>query len=123
MKYIARLWWGIVIYAIMYLTWNGFTLYGFTNGIAPRICELVVLVGICTIAGRAIKFNSWKDILPYSIFWALTAVVFDAVFTVPFSGTSMYGSPNIWIGYALVVLLPLASPLSKMIHDDSAPAL
>ena len=123
MKYIARLWWGIAIYAIMYLTWNGFALYGFTSGIAPRLCELVALIIICTIAGRSIKFNSWKDILPYSLFWALTAFALDIIFTVPLSGTMMYGSPNIWIGYALVLLLPLAAPLTKMIHDDAAPTL
>jgi hypothetical protein len=123
MKYIARLSWGIVIYAIMYLTWNGFAIYGFTSGIAPRICELIVLVIIATIAGRALKFDSWKDILPYSFFWALTALLIDAIITLPFSSTTMYANPNIWIGYALVFLLPLAAPLSRKVYDDAAPSI
>jgi hypothetical protein len=123
MKYLSRLWWGIAIYAIMYLTWNGLALYGFTSGILPRVCELLVLVVISTIAGRSLRFNSWKDILPYSCFWAITAFALDAIFTLPFSATSMYANPGIWIGYALVILLPLAAPLSKKIHDDTAPAI
>jgi hypothetical protein len=119
MKYLARLWWGIVIYAIMYLTWNGFSIYGFTQGILPRLCELVVLALIATIAGRSLKFNSWKDILPYSFFWALTAVALDAAFTLPFSGTAMYASWNLWIGYVLVMLLPLAAPQTRGFDNDA----
>jgi hypothetical protein len=113
MKYAARLSWGIVIYAIMYLTWNGFSIYGFTQGILPRLCELLMLVIIATIAGRSLTFNSWKDILPYSFFWALTAIALDAVFTLPFSGTAMYANWNLWIGYVLIVLLPLAAPQTR----------
>jgi hypothetical protein len=122
MRYLARLWWGIVIYAIMYLTWNGFAIYGFTQGIAPRLCELVVLVIITTTAGRSLRFNSWKDILPYSFFWALTAIALDAVFTLPFSGTGMYASWNIWVGYVLVMILPLAAPQTRILNADT-PAL
>ena len=118
MKYGARLSWGIVIYAIMYLTWNGFAIYGFVNGIAPRICELIVLVIVSAIAGRSLGFTSWKDILPYSFVWALTSIGLDAIFTLPFSGTVMYANWNLWIGYALVMLLPLAAPQTRIFRDE-----
>jgi hypothetical protein len=119
MKYIARLSWGIVIYAIMYLAWNGFAIYGFTAGLAPRLAELAVLVVIATIAGRSLHLHSWKDILPYSFFWALTAFALDAVYTLPFAGTSMYANWNLWIGYALVMLLPLAAPQTMIYRDEA----
>ena len=120
MKYTARLSWGIVIYAIMYLFSSGLAMYGFSAGLAAIFCRLLVLVIIATIAGRSLKFNSWKDILPYSFFWALTVVALDAVFTLPFSGTVMYENANLWVGYALVMLLPLAAPQTRIFRDDTA---
>ncbi len=122
MKYAVRLSWGIVIYAIMYLTWNGFAMYGFTQGIAPFLCKLVVLIVISAIAGRSLKFGSWKDILPYSFFWALTVVALDAIFTLPFTGSAMYGSWQLWTNYALVMMLPLAAPQTRIFRDDAPQA-
>ncbi len=118
MKYLSRLSWGIVIYAIMYLFSNALAIYGFAGGI-PAIAErLVMLVIITTIAGRALRFNSWKDILPYAVLWTVTVLALDAVFTLPFSGVQMYANWNLWIGYALVMLLPLAAPLTRSRKDE-----
>jgi hypothetical protein len=119
MKYIARLSWGIVIYAIVYLASQALLIYGFSAGIVPVLSRLVVLVIICTVAGRSLRFNSWKDILPYSFFWALTVLAIDAILTLPFSGTAMYANWNLWIGYALVLLLPLAAPSTRVFRDET----
>lgn len=120
MKSLARLGWGIVIYAIVYLAWNGFAIYGFTQGILPRLCELAVLVCVAAAAGHALGFRSWKDILPYSCGWALIAIGLDAIFILPFSGVQMYANLNIWIGYALVALLPLAAPQLRFFEHHSS---
>jgi hypothetical protein len=119
MKYISRLSWGIVIYAIMYLFSHGLSIYGVAGGILGMLARLVMLVIIATIAGRSLHLNSWKDILPYSIFWAFTVLAIDAVYTVPSSGVEMYSNWNLWIGYALVMLLPLAAPQTRVFHDDA----
>ena len=118
MKYLSRLSWGIVIYAILYLFSNGLSIYGRAGGISSVLARLIVLVIIATIAGRSLRFNSWKDILPYSIFWAFTVLALDAVFTLPFSSVAMYSNWNLWIGYALVMLLPLAAPLTRSHRDE-----
>ena len=123
MKLLSRLSWGIVIYAIVYVFSQGLLIYGFSTGLVPLLCRLVVLIIIATVAGRSLKFHSWKDILPYSFFWACTVAGLDAVLTLPFGGTAMYASPNLWIGYALVMLLPLAAPQTRVLHDDTAAAL
>ncbi len=119
MKYGALAGWGIVIYAVIYLTWNGLAVYGLTSGIWPRLFELAVLVVATTIAGRSLKFTRWTDILPYSIAWTLVAMALDALLTFPFAGAGMYQDWNIWIGYALLVLLPLASPLTRLFYNDA----
>lgn len=118
MKYAARLSWGIVIYSVLYLSWHALATYQFTQGIIPRVAEIAVLVAVCTVAGSALKLNSWKDILPYSFFWACTTAVLDAIMTVPFGGLQIYANWNLWIGYAFVVLFPLAAPLTRIYRDD-----
>jgi len=120
MKQLGRLSWGIVIYAIMYLCANGLATYGITGGLIPVLCKLVVLVAITTIAGRALTFRSWKDILPYSIAWMFIVIGIDALFTLPLAGPQMYGSPVIWIGYALVALLPLAAPQTRAFEVETS---
>ena len=113
MKYSALFGWGIAIYAIMFLVWSGFVLYGFTAGVFPRVAGLIVLVGIATMAGRSLKFHQWKDILPYSFFWTLEVAVLDIVFSVPYTGWQLFSDWNIWVGYLLVVTVPLLAPYTR----------
>ena len=118
MKYGAYIGWGVVIYAVMYLSLNGLTIYGYRGTNVLPIVELVILLVVTTIAARSLKFHSWKDILPYSICWMLVVAALDALYTVPFSGTQMYTNWQLWVGYALVVLLPLLAPLTHIIPQD-----
>ncbi len=110
MKIGALLGWGIVIYAIMFLTWSGLVTYGLIEGIFPKLLSLFVLVVVSLIAGRSLRFNSWRDILPYSFAWGIAMIALDAVFSVPFSGWAIYADWNVWFGYALVVIVPLFAP-------------
>jgi hypothetical protein len=109
MKTLARLGWGVTLYAVMYLAWSGFILYGFV-GAPARIIGLLLLIGLSLIAGGALRLSSWKDVLPYSIAWAVIIGILDAVFSVPYSGWQVYADWNLWVGYGLVVLVPLFAP-------------
>lgn len=113
MKYGALLGWGIVIYAIMALAWSGLVIYGFAGTLVSRILVLCVLIIVTTIAARTLRFHSWKDILPYSCTWAVMMGLLDAIYTVPFSGWSIFSDWNLWIGYTLVAIVPLLVPLSR----------
>lgn len=104
---------GVTIYAIMYLLWSGFMLYGFTEGIAPRIAALAVLVGLALAAGRSLHLDMWKDILPYSLAWTAIVAVLDVLFTVPFTGWALFSDWNLWVGYSLILLVPLFAPRLK----------
>jgi len=106
--------WGIVIYAIIALAWSGLALYGLSGTLAARLLELVVLIVVATLAGRSLRLHSWTDILPYSLFWAVEAAVLDIVYNVPSAGWGMYSDWNLWLGYALVVIVPLLAPKTRM---------
>lgn len=103
--------WGIVIYAIISLVWTGLMEYGWTDGFLPLIAEIVTLFVVCLCAGSSLKFRTWKDILPYSIGWALIAAALDAVFVVPVSGWGFFADWNVWGGYALIAIIPLFSTM------------
>jgi hypothetical protein len=96
----------------MYLVWSGFILYGFV-GAPARIIGLLVLIGLSLIAGRTLRLSSWKDVLSYSIAWAVIIGILDAVFSVPYSGWQVYADWNLWVGYGLVVLVPLFAPYMR----------
>ena len=113
MKYRALLVWGIVMYAIMFLLWSGLVLYGFAEGLWPRIFGLLVLISLALAAGRSLRLQLWKDILPYSITWTLTVALLDVIFSVPFTGWSLFGDWNLWVGYSMILLVPLFAPLSS----------
>ena len=105
-----------MIYAVMKLVWSGLILYGFADGLLPRLVQLATLIILCAIAGRSLRFNSWTDILPYSVFWMIEVLLIDAVFSFPVAGVALYLDWNLWVGYALVVLLPLFAPYTRKQH-------
>ena len=110
MRFAARaLGWGIAIYALMYLLWSGLVIYGVAAGIFSLIVRLGALAVITTIAGREQRLTNWKDLAPFTISWAVIAVVLDAIFLVPFSGWALYASWSVWVGYALVAIIPLVT--------------
>lgn len=112
-KYGALAGWGIVIYSIMSLAWSLFVIYGLAGTLTARLLALLVLIVIATIAGRSLGFHSWRDILPYSIGWGVMMAALDAIFSVPFSGWVLYADWNLWLGYALVVVVPLLAPKTR----------
>jgi len=112
-NYLSFIGWGIVIYAIMFLIWSGFVTYGFVQGLAPRIFGLLVLIVTALIAGNSLRFNSWRDILPYSLTWGIIVALLDGLLGVPLSGWQLYANWNVWFGYALVVLVPLFAPFVR----------
>ncbi|QQG37636.1 MAG: hypothetical protein HYS26_03325 [Candidatus Kaiserbacteria bacterium] len=110
MKYGHLFGYGIVIYSVMFLLWSGFVTYGFVEGLVPRLVSLSVLITLGIIAGNSLRTQSWRDIAPYSLAWALIAAALDAIFSVPFTGWSLFADWNVWLGYAIVALAPLAAP-------------
>ncbi len=113
MKWGALVGWGIVIYSVVFLSWYGLFIHGYTSGILPHIVQNLVLIIVAVIAGRSLRFRSWKDILPYSFAWALMMGLLDIVYSVPFGGWQIYYDWNLWVGYAFVLLLPLLAPLTR----------
>lgn len=107
MKFSALFGWGIIIYALSYLTWSIFIAYGLSEGIMSKLISLAALFIVAAIAGRSLHLISWRDILPYSIGWAILIAIFDGVLAFPYAGWQIYSEIGVWIGYIVVVITPL----------------
>jgi hypothetical protein len=119
MKYGKLLGWGIVIYAVVMLATDGLTLYGLHTTLIGQIMQLLALIAVTTIAGRALRFHSWKDILPYSFSWAVLAGLLNAVYNVPLQGWGIYTDWSLWLGYGLIVVMPLFAPMTRPLPESS----
>lgn len=112
-KWGALFGWGVVIYAVVFLMWSALVIHAYIAGPMPRIILVLTLAIVVSIAARSLRLKHWYDILPYSIAWALIAAAFDFTCAVPVSGFAIWTDWNIWVGYAMVVLIPLIIPQPK----------
>ena len=107
MRSLILLGWGIVLYAVLFLLWSGFVAYGITEGYVPRAGAFLALILLSLIAGSSLRARSVFDVVPYSIAWAVTVALLDVLFALPSGGWQMYAQPNLWFGYALVLVVPI----------------
>ena len=102
---------GIAVYAVMHLVWTGLLTYGLGAGMFSLILRLITLALVTTLMTRSLRLVSRMDVLPYSAAWAVMAVILDGIFFVPLAGWALYATWTVWLGYALVVVIPyLAFP-------------
>ncbi len=99
--------WGIVIYAVLNLVWSVIVANGFSDNLIARVCMIIAIVALATIATRSLRLLSERDAIPFAIGWVLIAAGFDALLTVPIAGWSVFADPNTWVGYALLLAVPL----------------
>ncbi|MDR3571413.1 MAG: hypothetical protein P4L81_04420 [Candidatus Pacebacteria bacterium] len=117
-----RIGWGVAIYAIVFLVWAGNSIYGWMNNFGAYLFYFLVLLIACLWAGSQLKFRNWKDMLPYSIGWAVIAAALDGIYVVPLQGWGWYQQWQAWSLYVLIVLLPLlSSHLRKSAAAPSGP--
>ncbi len=98
--------WGLVIYAVLYLAWAGLVIYGLSGSFLARIIVLTTLITVASIATRALRLSTERDIAPYAVGWVLIAAALDAVFVVPNAGWGIYSNWNLWVGYVLLFCVP-----------------
>ena len=99
--------WGIAVYAVMYLAVAMLALYGLAPSFLARTLALIILISLATMAGLSLKRHAARDILPYSLIWTLEVMGLDGLMSMPNTGLSIYLDWNVWVGYALVLIVPL----------------
>jgi hypothetical protein len=99
--------WGIAIYAFIFLLWNILVIYGYVGGMLPRLVLTIALIAVLILAAHNLHLTHWYEMLPYAVGWILIALVLDLICTVPVSGWMVWRDWTIWVGYALMLCVPL----------------
>lgn len=71
-----------------------------------------VLIAAFLLA-KNLNLASRKEMLKYSLSWAATGVLLDALITVQFTGWQFFYTWEMWLGYLLVVLVPFLAVKSS----------
>lgn len=98
---------GVIAYAVMFLLWSAFMAYGFAEGSAPKLIGLAALVVTLMLLSKNAGLQSPMQALPYAVGWAIVIFLLDVLLSVPFTGWALFSDWNVWVGYALVVVVPL----------------
>ena len=108
MQYGKLLGWGIVIYAVMYLLVAALSIYQM-GPFFSRVIALGAIIMLALFAGLSLRRHALWDIVPYSFVWMVQVILLDALMSVPFAGWQLYFDWNVWVGYGMVLIVPLFS--------------
>lgn len=111
--------WGIVIYAIVFLVWSGLVTHGLAGSVISQIVVLGALIFVVTLATKSLGYRTERDIIPYAIGWMLISVGLDAIYAVPYSGWQLYADWNMWVGYLLLLVVPMVVTAIRGRHHGS----
>ncbi len=103
----ALIGWGIVIYATLYLVWSALAIHNLSGNFLSRIVIFATLITVAAIATRALRLSTERDVAPFAIGWVVVAMLLDAIIVVPGAGWAIYTNWNLWVGYVLLLLVPL----------------
>jgi len=103
----------ILIYIATFVVWGALDMADMGESAIFPIATLSTVIIFAYLFGKKVKANSTKEILKYSIGWFVVLLLLDMVFTVPFTGWTIFSQWLIWVGYASVVFVPILTVRKK----------
>lgn len=103
---------GIIIWMVAYIIATMFVAYEETGLIANIVTTTAVLIVTYLLAKR-LQISSRLHMLKFSFSWVIVLIIFDALFTVPFTGWGFFCECHIWLAYGAVFLAPLLAVKSR----------
>lgn len=107
MNYKKLIGFGVLIWAVAYVLAMAFYAYHVLGALWAKIILDIVVAVFAFFAACNLKKSSALKILAYSVVWVIIAFLLDLLLTVPYSGMGIYKTWDLWIGYALVLIVPL----------------
>jgi hypothetical protein len=100
---------GIFIWATAYIIASIFVGMGLVEALFAKLAILIAIGTITFYAAKNLKLKKAKDSLKYSAGWIIIGVLLDMVATIPFTGWAFFTQWNLWLGYLLIIMIPLLS--------------
>ena len=107
MNYKKLFGYGILIYVALFVYWSALIAYGAEQGIISQIVSLIIIAALACFAGHKLETKSVNKIIRYSVGWTVIVALLDVLFTVPFTGWEVFNEWSVWVGYAIILLIPL----------------
>ncbi len=124
MNYKKLFGYGAAVWATAFIISTALMIYGMFNNVIAKAVLVLIVAGAVYLAGRGLNLDSVVSILKYSAVWFLMAVILDAIITVPFTGWGLFTQWNIWLGYAVILLVPLAGAIGgKTVQSSVQPPI
>lgn len=98
---------GVAIYASGVLVGQALYAFGIYDEGTIVIATLVVLTLFSFFAGMDLQARSIREVVPYSLCWAVIAIVLDVFLTVPVLGWGFMIALDTLGGYVIIALTPL----------------
>ena len=98
---------GILIWAVAFLVATAFVAYEAADTLWAKAIVILAVAVIAFFAGKTLKSVSAMDALKYSTSWVAIGLILDMIVTVRFTGWEVFSAWDLWVGYALVFILPL----------------
>ncbi|MBU2109782.1 hypothetical protein KKB71_02430 [Patescibacteria group bacterium] len=106
MNYKKLIGWGILFYVAAFVIMSVFVAFEKSDWIVAKLVTIAAIAVIAYLAGRNISASSMIDALKYSVVWAIIVAIFDFLICTRFV-PDIFFQWNIWVGYALIILVPL----------------
>lgn len=98
---------GVAIYATGSLVGQALYTFSVFNEWITVGATLAVFALFSLFAGMNIRPHTIRDVIPYSLTWAVFAVFLDAVLIVPAVGWDFLVTLDALVGYGIIALVPL----------------
>ncbi len=113
---------GVALYVVMFMYWSVLVGFGVGEALWGWILGYVVLAVAVGMAAKALGTTAKGEIIKYSAAWVIIMAALDALISVRFTGWGMFAMWQTYLGYAIVLLLPLSATCCKLKESDVAEA-
>ena len=112
-KYCKFLGYGGIIWGVAFIVASLFV--GF------KVSSQIIIQGITTLAvvitafllAKSLNVSAIKEMLKYSFSWVVVGLILDALITARFTGWGFFSRWDIWLGYLLILVIPLLAVKSE----------
>lgn len=108
MNLLKSLGFGAIIYGVAFIVASAFIGFGITseNSLVQGVTMLAVSTAAFLLA-KNLNFADSNEMLKYSFSWVIVGLILDALITTRFTGWEFFYRLDIWLSYALILLVPL----------------
>jgi len=98
---------GLLVYVVAFIVASIFVAYGSTESTLATWAVLIAVLVAVLFASKRLGVQTGGEAFKYSLGMLIIVAILDLVLTVPFTGMEIYSTWHIWVGYLLILFVPV----------------